>query len=296
MRGGRPITDMENYILSPRGENLLILKSKRTDAGDYSCIVKNSAGETEAPFTVTVLTAPHIDEPIDQNPRIVHNTEVVLRCPVLGNPTPVVTWKREGEPISDPRFITEEGFTDLIIKEAKTTDAGRYTCHAENEVNILDTDYQLEIIAPPKFGAEGQKIYEVLQGEPVTMTCPVEASPVPEFDWYRGGDPIHLTNNLEISSDGQKITVKNASLLDGGKYTCKATNVAGSTEIDLSLRVLIPPKIDESNMIHNPLAILGRTIYIECPVTGIPQPSVIWTRDGVPVNIRPEKYIVDQVF
>lgn len=31
MRGGRPIEDMKNIILSPRGETMMILKSRRFD-------------------------------------------------------------------------------------------------------------------------------------------------------------------------------------------------------------------------------------------------------------------------
>lgn len=40
---------------------------------------------------------------------------------------------------------------------------------------------------------------------------------------------------------------------NAGKYTCVATNEAGSSELDMVLRVIIPPKIDRSNKIGNPL-------------------------------------------
>lgn len=45
MRAGRAITDMSNFILSPRGDILMILKTKKSDSGAYSCLVKNLAGE-----------------------------------------------------------------------------------------------------------------------------------------------------------------------------------------------------------------------------------------------------------
>lgn len=65
-------------------------KSFRADSGSYSCVAKNFAGEAEAGFTVTVLTPPHIEEQIDQNPRIVEGNDVILHCPVQGNPKPKV--------------------------------------------------------------------------------------------------------------------------------------------------------------------------------------------------------------
>lgn len=45
MRSGRPITDMSNFILSPRGDTLMILKTKRSDSGVFTCLAKNVAAE-----------------------------------------------------------------------------------------------------------------------------------------------------------------------------------------------------------------------------------------------------------
>lgn len=93
----------------------------------------------------------------------------------------------------------------------------------------------------------------------------------------------------------QQLNIRSASLSDGGKYTCKASNEAGSSDIDLilkvslflgsqqkcalqppfycKLQVLVPPKIDKSNIIGNPLAIVDRNIYLECPVSGNTHPA-----------------------
>lgn len=56
----------------------------------------------------------------------------------------------------------------------------------------------------------------------------------------------------------QKLIIRGAQLSDGGKYTCKAKNEAGSSEVDIQLKVLVPPKIDKSNVIQNPLGKAGR--------------------------------------
>lgn len=80
------------------------------------------------------------------------------------------------------------------------------------------------------------------------------------------------------------MTLRETQLNDGGKYTCKASNEAGSTDVDLILKVLVPPTIDESNIIGNPLAVAKKPFHLECPVSGIPQPHVAWSKDGIPVD------------
>ncbi|KAK0404394.1 hypothetical protein QR680_017436 [Steinernema hermaphroditum] len=294
-RGGRPLSDSPNLILSPRSEALMLLHARHSDAGLYACVVANAAGQSEASFRITVLSAPHIDETIDQNPRFIHSHPIVLDCPVLGNPEPEVEWRRDGAPLPFNERVTVVDRTHLTINNATSADAGRYTCHAENEVGHLDTDFLLEVIAPPKFGEDvGKTEYEVLRGASVTMTCPVREGDARDINWLRGAEPVYLSPNVKISADSHKLTIEAVDLSDGGRYTCRASNEAGSTKVPLLLKVLVPPEIDKSNIIQNPLAILGRSISLECPVRGIPQPSVLWTRDGIPVPVNGHKYLLDQ--
>ncbi|WKY14383.1 hypothetical protein Q1695_000157 [Nippostrongylus brasiliensis] len=294
LRGGRTIEDMSNFIISPRGETLLILKARRSDAGSYSCVAKNAAAETEVNFMVSVLVPPHIDEQLDQHPHIVQGKTLFFFCPVLGNPDPTVEWLKDGQPIDSTSRINVRDGRHLEIIEAQKEDEGRYTCHAYNEAGVLDTDFRSEIVAPPQFILAGESVYEVVENEAVTLDCGVANEPKPEIVWFRGGHPLYLDPRMALSQDSTRLIIRSVSLADGGKYTCKASNEAGSSNIDLVLKVLVPPKIDKSNIIGNPLAIVERKIYLECPVSGIPQPTVSWVKDGVPVDMSDSRLVLAQ--
>ncbi|GMT31155.1 hypothetical protein PFISCL1PPCAC_22452 [Pristionchus fissidentatus] len=284
LRGGRPIVDKSNFLLSPRGESLMILKTQRSDAGQYSCVAKNAAGKSEAAYTVTVLTPPHIIDVIDQNPRVVQGRTFHFSCPVLGNPDPTVSWRKDGVDLSiEGRFSLIES-KHLQVEDVLESDSGRYTCVATNEAGTLETEFLPEIIAAPKFDQEGESVFEVIEGDSQTMTCAVSAESKASIQWFRGDEGVVLTTDMSLSTDNTQLTVRNAKLSDAGKYRCEATNEAGKGIGHLMLKVLVPPKIDESNIIGNPLSILGTRFALECPVSGIPQPSIKWLKEGEDVN------------
>ena len=47
------------------------------------------------------------------------------------------------------------------------------------------------------------------------------------------------------------------------------------------LYVAVPPRIDSSLVSRSNLSvIIDRSTVIDCPVTGIPQPDIVWLKDG----------------
>ncbi|VDM12701.1 unnamed protein product [Wuchereria bancrofti] len=60
------------------------------------------------------------------------------------------------------------------------------------------------------------------------------------------------------------------------------------------LKVLVPPSIDTSNIIGNPLAIVGKSIYLECPVSGIPHPTITWYKNNIPIPTDNDRFAIEQ--
>ncbi|KAL3123123.1 hypothetical protein niasHT_005056 [Heterodera trifolii] len=278
LKAGRPLSDKSNVILSPKGDALMVLQTRRTDAGSYTCLVENIVGTIEGIFSVSVLIGPHINDTFDQNPHALVGQDVLLPCPVQGIPFPTVQWLKDDRPIADAKTkFVGDGPTDIRLEGVGTADSGRYTCRANNEVGQLDTHFELEVIAPPQLMKEAQRNFEALEGQAVTLLCPIESPPRAGIVWLRATEQIDGPN-ARISADSKLLTLSRVSLSDGGKYSCRATNLAGHSEADLNLRILIPPRIDKSNMVNNPLALLGKEISMECPAFGIPEPTITWRK------------------
>lgn len=48
--------------------------------------------------------------------------------------------------------------------------------------------------------------------------------------------------------------------------------------------VLVPPSIDESNVVYDRKVNVDRKVQLECPVHGIPIPTVEWMVNGQPAQ------------
>ena len=67
----------------------------------------------------------------------VSDREVLFRCVATGQPTPTITWRKDGEPLQqDHRHIMSEGGT-LSIIDPKFDDEGNYECVAQNSAGEI---------------------------------------------------------------------------------------------------------------------------------------------------------------
>jgi len=74
---------------------------------------------------------------------VVEGNALYLLCEAEGNPTPLVTWKKQGK-------LLQSSFneTNFIIHHARNKDAGIYECKASNSVGTVS--YKVEVTIKPK--------------------------------------------------------------------------------------------------------------------------------------------------
>ncbi|XP_010226739.1 PREDICTED: hemicentin-2-like, partial [Tinamus guttatus] len=306
-----PLEVSRNVHLLPGGHGLQILNALEEDAGTYSCIVTNEAGESVKNYTVKVLVPPWItkDDPYWEfavtEVKTKVNSTVTLECESWAVPEPTTQWYKDGQLLESAGHlqILREGQI-LQIKPASVSDSGHYTCVATNAVGEDDKDFSVRIQVPPLFQRPGSanEAFEILYREededgevvehrqavlnnPAVLYCDTSAVPPPRLTWYKDGEPLSSSQEVLILLGGRVLQLPAVREEDAGRYTCEATNDAGEDRMHYELEVLTAPIIHGSmeDHVEEVTITANSTLHLKCEATGNPAPAVSWLWNDVPV-------------
>lgn len=79
----------------------------------------------------------------------------------------------------------------------------------------------------------------VPQGEPVDLTCKVNAYPPPQITWLKDNAPLRNEPPYEISykDNEAKLRIPECDAEDEGRYSCRASNAMGQDTTTCQLSV-----------------------------------------------------------
>ncbi|XP_034535251.1 neural cell adhesion molecule L1-like, partial [Notolabrus celidotus] len=207
------------------------------DDGEYECRAFNTHGSVTHSFTVTVEAAPYwVKEP--QNLLYAPGETVRLDCQAEGIPTPVVTWRINGEPISevdsDPRRSVLGGV--LILRDVVYADTAVYQCEATNRHGaILVNTYLYVVELPPQILSSDGVVYRVTEGGDIMLHCESFGSPQPQVTWEdENGLPLLSHAGISLLTNGT-IRLHKASPEDSGFYICsiRHTNITITAHLEV---------------------------------------------------------------
>jgi len=246
--------------------------------------------------------------------------DVKIQCPISGNPTPMIEWKKGGETIDYSWIRIRTQKKAMKIKKAQEVDTGIYVCKGVNGFGNVEVRVDLIIIDPAKFPElgdgelpdvappvltpdtkEAREIYQKKSGDSFKVTCEAVGNPQPEILWYKDGLPFDA-EGIRYKNGKSTIKLRNLMKVDSAVYTCQAKNLVGSTTKNYTLAVTsvqVPdqPKVSGNG---NTSVVVGETASLQCRVRSPGPPHIKWLKKQNPdspddiftINVGDDRYRV----
>ncbi|XP_054875106.1 protein turtle homolog A isoform X2 [Amphiprion ocellaris] len=259
------------------------------DQGLYECRIllldKPTDELRNGTWTVLSVTAPPIftEAPPPVLEALV-GSHLSLPCVANGNPTPNITWLKDGSVIQSVNY--QEGV--LSLGAVSMQSAGQYTCHASNSEGNVSRVTKVEIKGPPVIVVP-PKSTALNMSQNALLRCQAVADPPNmTYVWQKGGENVHhieaLKSRVKIMVDGT-LLISRVVPEDSGNYTCMPTNgLLTPPTASASLTVMHPAKaLQVPQQTYLPTGMDG---VISCPVAARPPLlRVDWTKDGEPLDL-----------
>ncbi|KAJ1525037.1 hypothetical protein ONE63_009883 [Megalurothrips usitatus] len=131
------------------------------------------------------------------------------------------------------------------------------------------------------------------QGADILLEGILDGFPVPTITWTKNGvDLASLPEAASITTSWElnrvRLEMKGVSVRDAGRYTCRAVNPVGSATSTADIivkKTVFPPVMGKRLQVQQ--ARVGERIAMEVEVTGLPEPTITWTKDGLPLSAFP---------
>ncbi|KFM81636.1 Down syndrome cell adhesion molecule-like protein Dscam2, partial [Stegodyphus mimosarum] len=229
------------------------------DKGEYTCVVRDSKGETASSSTyVSVVVSPVIEPHFfRESVTVDEGSRTKLMCVVTKGDQPLrFHWLKNGLPFLAHGDTTVQTFEDSSIvtfKKVASGDRGHYTCVAANMAASTNLTMQLIVNVPPQWTVEPRNT-SVILGNTVWMDCAAVGFPAPNILWKKmiftestAGDftYVHSSPRAHRYNNGT-LVLSDVEENDAGSYLCQASNGigAGLSKI-ITLQVLVPPRFKD---------------------------------------------------
>ncbi|XP_050314292.1 fibroblast growth factor receptor homolog 1-like isoform X1 [Anthonomus grandis grandis] len=227
--------------------------------GIFACY---SNGTLITEYNVIVLEAPYFYKKQQMKSLVVKpaGNMAQLKCKAGGNPTPNITWYKDGKVPKSPYGEYKKSHWSLTLEDLVTEDKGNYTCIVCNEVGCIDFTYRVDVVErfphKPYIKDGYPENVTALVNSSVQFECPqVVADLEPFVEWLFINSSTDFNDSEHITGTKKKGNVFQPELLelanvtseDEGWYVCLAANSLGQTRSKAYLHVVdvLPETIEQ---------------------------------------------------
>ncbi|KAK2567085.1 Hemicentin-1 [Acropora cervicornis] len=274
---GQPLQNAFDRYTLGNGSLYFTAPVNHSYSGQYACSGTNSKGSISSRavlFRVAYFGFSFIENPKNHTAKV--GDVVSLKCvPPISFPVQVtIHWYHNYQQITPGSGISIDSSGTIKFVSIKKSDEGMYFCDGKNNVlGVSRTSSQVFVTVhvPPSFQAMPQGM-NVTVGSPVILHCKAMGSPNPNITWQKDGLSVDTTH-VTLLANGS-LYISSTVVQDAGRYSCKATNVAGSTSVRANIVIYVGPSLVSPP--ENATKTIGETVRFSCSFDGIPQPEIKW--------------------
>ncbi|XP_019553970.3 hemicentin-1 [Aedes albopictus] len=287
-----------------KGSELAIDSVDTHHNGLYTCVAENDLGSARKVYRLDVMTSPRHWGEVNNHIEVFKDEDLQLECFMEANPPASFRWTKDDVPLDE--------FEDVLeFVEIQPQDSGVYTCEAENIFGTDEKKFRVTVYQPSEITYFPENL-TITSGNSMDINCEAVGSPLPIISIIYKGDILATTSDLDYNAltleQSYRVKPKSyavqsqefvatklsqheiqftlveptAAANSAGKYLCLAQNAVGHDERVSKVEVLVPPYIQMNRFKTGPnFSILeGLPLYLYCPITGYPKPTLSWYRNS----------------
>ncbi|XP_041975025.1 obscurin-like isoform X3 [Aricia agestis] len=224
--------------ISSSGEShkMVITSAERSDAGEYSCEIRNVHGSASDSSILNVRCGPVFTQRLTNTTAREGDVNVEFTVDVEAFPEPTVKWYLGDVEITEKKSIytrVDNGSSHkLILKEVSAELSGQYTCKVSNDLGSDSCQATFTVNRKPRI-TKSLVDMTVDAGQTLKLEVEVEGCPEPRIKWYKDGKEVTTDARIRIERDTQRLENYNLTVTlvkeeDGGDYEVIAENEFGS--------------------------------------------------------------------
>ncbi|KMR05376.1 myosin light chain smooth muscle [Lasius niger] len=298
-KGGRVEPDERYHIMEDGigGYSIEMKQVEAVDEGEWKCVATSEENMKQFTSCYVAMSIPRNY----RKPRFMENLKAVLteeglvsfECKVVGFPTPLLRWFKDGQELKPGDVYQLTGTNSLgsycciarnCMGEAKST-AELTIEDIQNQLNEEERFQLLSVNQPPKF-IKGLRSCEAKINEDFRFTVQVSVAPEPSLSWYRDDALMDESDKYHAAKENLgtcHLEVRKLEFIDQAEWKCVAANDFGHSVTSCFLKLIIPKHYKKPKFLESLRAILSEegAVNLECKVIGVPQPVLKWYKDNV---------------
>lgn len=248
------------------------------NAGDYTVVVRNSAGSAESRTATVVVEYKPVftTSPPAATQTVATGTAVTLSVATNGTNPITYQWRKNNVDITgNPSALTPS----LQLTGLDWFDSASYTCVASNGIgSTTSSAAKLVVTSGPLFTVQPPTTKAVAVGATLSVSAKAVGTGAIKYQWFKGTTPVPGATSATL-----KLNNASEAVHESDTYFVRATNGLGSTDSDpLQVDVQIPPAIAVPPQTTFNLA-AGAPLILSVSASGTPILAYQWYQNNLPI-------------